>query len=165
MVADCGPIDLSTLARATQLINKTNQFNLCTRRFTEEQVRSMAESPDWWTRWFRLKDKFGDHGLIGVMLAKKTSTTWHVDTWVMSCRVLGRRMEEFMIARLLNDAMNSGAENVQGEYIPTAKNILVKDLYRNQGFVEQYEKNKFSFKFSDAELPLCEHIRSKSHSS
>ena len=160
MVAECGPIGVSTLARVTQLINKTNQFNLSTRRYTEEQVRFMAESPDWWTRWFRLKDKFGDHGLIGIILARKASKIWRVDTWVMSCRVLGRRMEEYMMAELLNDARKGGAKNVTGEYIPTTKNILVKGLYKNLGFMEEDEKNKFSFMLSDAEMPTCKYIRS-----
>ena len=69
MVAEHGPVDAATLARVTQLINKTNQFNLTTRRYTEEQVKAMAESGQWWTRWFKLADRFGEHGLIGVILA------------------------------------------------------------------------------------------------
>jgi FkbH-like protein len=134
MVASHGPIDAKTLPRVTQLINKTNQFNLTTRRYTEEQVRAMAASPDWWCRWFRLADRFGDHGLIGVILARATHPAWTVDTWLMSCRVLGRKMEEFMSCTLLTAAAVSGAHAVQGEYIPTAKNALVKDLYPRLGF-------------------------------
>ena len=158
MVADCGPVGLNTLSRVTQLINKTNQFNLSTQRYTEEQVRVMAEAPDWWTRWFRLKDKFGDHGVVGVIMARKASKTWHVDTWLMSCRVLGRKMEEFMMAELLKDAHKAGVCDVQGEYRPTSKNVLVKDVYQNLGFMERDEKNKFYFTLPDTKLPVCKYI-------
>lgn len=159
MVANCGPVDSRTLARVTQLINKTNQFNLTTRRYTEEQVRGMSESKDWWTRWFSLKDKFGDHGLIGVLLAKKNNECWHVDTLLMSCRVLGRKMEEFMIEHLLRSVHQSGSIKVTGEYIPSLKNALVEDMYHKLGFVRGESANQFSLILEDASTsPTCEFI-------
>lgn len=159
MIAECGPIDNTVLARVTQLINKTNQFNLTTRRYTEEQVKRMAESPDWWTSWFRLKDKFGDHGLIGVILAKKGDQRWTVDTWLMSCRVLGRKMEGFMFSELVSAARRTGARTVVGEYVPTAKNALVKDMYTTLGFVKSKGENEFTYSLTEACSPLCHFIR------
>ena len=158
MISESGPVDALTITRVTQLINKTNQFNLTTRRYTEEQVRSMAESGEWWTRWFRLKDKFGDHGLIGVMLGSNKNKTWRIDTWLMSCRVLGRKMEVYMAKQFLQEAAKAGAREIIGEYIPTAKNSLVKDLYLNVGFNPMDEPNKFIFNLKDSIIPTCDFI-------
>jgi FkbH-like protein len=155
MVAETGPVNSATITRVTQLINKTNQFNLTTRRYTEEQVRIMAESPNWWTRWFRLKDKFGDHGLVGVILAKKNGRIWHIDTWLMSCRVLGRKMEEFMSEILLKETFKEGTKEIHGEYIPGGKNTLVKDMYLNIGFAREKEPNHFIFRIVEHDIPHC----------
>lgn len=138
MVAEHGPVDETTLTRVTQLINKTNQFNLTTRRYTEAEVRQMAASPEWWCRWFRLSDRFGDHGLIGLVFARKDAV-WRIDTFLMSCRVLGRRMEDFMAAALLTAAKAEGAGRVTGRYHPTAKNGLVADLLPRLGFAPEGE--------------------------
>lgn len=160
MVAERGPVDAATLTRVTQLINKTNQFNLTTKRYSEEQIRQIANSTEWWSRWYRLKDKFGDHGIIGVILVNMKDKIWHVDTWLMSCRVLGRQMEEFMLAELLDMARTNGVHEVHGKYIPTAKNVLVKDIYTRLGFTEAVEPNNFIFNLSDMEIPQCKFIRS-----
>jgi len=163
MAAEHGPVDAKKLPRVAQLINKTNQFNLTTRRYTEEQVRAMAASPDWWCRWFRLADRFGDHGLIGVILARKGRPAWTVDTWLMSCRVLGRDMEKFMACVLLAAAHQHGATAVVGEYIPTAKNALVKDLYPQLGFDASADRpGEFVFDLSGKPIPECSFIRSES---
>lgn len=160
MISECGPIDSTTFPRVTQLINKTNQFNLTTRRYTEEQVRHISESLEWWTRWFRLKDKFGDHGLIGVILAKKNGKIWNIDTWLMSCRVLGRKMEEFMFAQLVKSAQEDGVLEILGEYIPSTKNSLVKDVYPNLGFLQGDEPNQFAFPVINKIATTCEFIHS-----
>ena len=163
MRARHGPVDAMTLPRVTQLINKTNQFNLTTRRYTEEQVRAMASSPDWWCRWFRLDDRFGDHGLIGVILARKDPLQWRVDTWLMSCRVLGRRMEDFMGACLLSAARDEGAAAVVGEYVPSEKNVLVRDLYRRIGFEPRPGGDReYIFSLADRPIRACEFIRDES---
>ena len=138
MVATHGPVDEKTVARVAQLVNKTNQFNLTSRRHTEAQIRSKMASPEWWCRWFRLRDRFGDHGLIGVMFAHATADSrreWTVDTWLMSCRVLGRQVEQLMAHTLVESLRGLGAERIVGEYLPTAKNALVADLYPRLGFV------------------------------
>lgn len=159
MVAENGAVDAATLSRVTQLINKTNQFNLTTRRYTEEQVRAMATSPRWWTRWFRLADKFGDYGLIGVMLAEKNEGCWRLDTWLMSCRVLGRQVEEHMIAVATRAAAAEGAKELRGEYLPTPKNGLVKDLYPRLGFAPA-QRGGCTFTLSlQPSLPSCPFVR------
>jgi FkbH-like protein len=159
MVAECGPVDAVTLSRVTQLINKTNQFNLTTRRYSEEQVKAMAQSADWWTRWYRLRDRFGNHGLIGIILAKKSGQQWDVDTWLMSCRVLGRKMEEYMCCDLLNAAGRDGALLVRGEYIPTPKNELVKDLFPSLGFTG--DGGGYFFDLGKDTYPVCQFIEAK----
>ena len=158
MVAAHGPVDAPTLGRVTQLVNKTNQFNLTTRRYTEAEVAAMAASPDWWCRWFRLADRFGDHGLIGLIFAR-TGTVWEIDTWLMSCRVLGRRMEEFMACRLLAAARDSGAAEVRGRYLETAKNGQVADLLPRLGFVDTGEANIWRWDLAAQPVPICPFIR------
>jgi FkbH-like protein len=158
-----GPVDAQTLPRVAQLINKTNQFNLTGRRYTEDQVKAMAASPDWWCRWFRLADRFGDHGLIGVILAERSPPEWRIDTWLMSCRVLGRQMEEFMSACVLSAARAAGAATVAGWYIPTEKNALVRDLYPRMGFSPQAENpQRFVFSLENTPIRACTFIRDES---
>jgi FkbH-like protein len=166
MVAEHGPVDDKTLSRVVQLINKTNQFNLTARRYAEEQVRVMAGSPDWWCHWFRLADCFGDHGLIGAILARKGKPQWCIDTWLMSCRVLGRNMERFMARTLLLASQREGAEVVAGEYIPTAKNAIVKNVYPQLGFeADDAGPNAFVFDLKCGKpVPECAFIQEKHQS-
>ena len=121
MVAEHGPVSEQTVTRVTQLINKTNQFNLTSRRYTEDQVRAMAFSDRWWCHWFALADHFGDHGLIGVILAEKCPANWRIDTWLMSCPRWAE-MEDFMGDCLIAAAKREGAESIAGEHVPTEKN-------------------------------------------
>ncbi len=160
MVCQHGPADSKTLPRVTQLINKTNQFNLTTRRYTEDQVKAMATSSDWWCHWFQLSDRFGDHGLIGVILARKDPPAWHIDTWLMSCRVLGRQMEDFMCQVLLSAAKGDGAATVVGQYLPTEKNGLVSDLYPRLGFDAKLgDGREYVFPLQDRPIQSCNFIR------
>jgi FkbH-like protein len=138
MEAEHGPFSEQVLARVVQLIGKTNQFNLTTRRHTEAEIRRMLASSACWTHYFKLKDRFGDNGLVGVMIAHHTPAdrhTWEIDTWLMSCRVIGRQMEQFMLQVLVEEAQAAGIEILRGVYIPTAKNAMVADLYPRLGFV------------------------------
>jgi FkbH-like protein len=163
MTAHHGPVNAQTLPRVAQLINKTNQFNLTTRRYSEDQVAAMAASPDWWCQWFRLADRFGDHGLIGVLLARKGLCEWRVDTWLMSCRVLGRQMEDFICACLLSAAQEGGASSVVGEYIPSEKNALVSDLYSRLGFeASSADRREYVFSLADRPIRACPFIRDES---
>jgi len=136
MTATIGEFDAANLPRIAQLVSKSNQFNLTTRRYTQEQLRGFAESPEHVTRWFRLRDRFGDNGIIGVMLGvvQASEATLEIDLWLMSCRVLGRRMEELMCRTLMRAARERGLTRVRGRYLPTAKNAMVTELYPRLGF-------------------------------
>lgn len=134
MRCEHGDVDDLRLARVSQLVNKTNQFNLTTTRYTEQQIAEMLTSPGWWWHWFKLSDRYGDHGLIGVISAQRITTAWTIDLFLMSCRVLGREVENFMAATLWDAAQNAGAQELRATYMPTSKNTLVEDLLPRLGF-------------------------------
>jgi FkbH-like protein len=124
------------LERVTQLVNKSNQFNLTTRRYTTAQMREIAASPEWLTLTFSLSDNLGDNGLIGVILLQRRGDSLAIDTWVMSCRVLQRGVEHFARNELVDRARGEGVSRLRGTYIPTAKNGMVKDHFARLGFAE-----------------------------
>lgn len=130
-----GPFDPLSLPRVTQLINKTNQFNLTTRRYSEEDTSRIAADPKAVTLRCRLTDRFGDNGIIGIIIAfQENEEDWAIDTWLMSCRVLGRGVEQAMLDLLVQEVSARGGEKLVGYYIPTAKNGMVKDHYPGLGF-------------------------------
>jgi FkbH-like protein len=130
-----GPFDGLSLPRVTQLINKTNQFNLTTRRYSEEDTSRYARDPKAVTLRCRLTDRFGDNGIIGIMIAlEQKGGDWAVDSWLMSCRVLGRGVEQAMLDLLAQEVSARGGQRLVGHYIPTAKNGMVKDHYAGLGF-------------------------------
>lgn len=132
------PFDDIGRQRIAQLINKSNQFNLTTRRYSEVDVEALGKNPEAVTMQVRLKDRFGDLGMIGVLIAMpeagKGRDTWAIDTWLMSCRVLGRKVEEAMLAELVRVARERGVSTLVGRYLPTAKNGIVKEHYAKLGF-------------------------------
>ena len=130
------PFDAVNLPRIVQLINKTNQFNLTTRRRGDAEVRALMAAGAY-TQALRTSDRFGDSGLTGVLMAVPEGDSLRVDTWLMSCRVLGRRLDEVMFAALARYAVENGFQHIRGEYIPTAKNGQVADLYARLGFAEE----------------------------
>jgi len=134
MTATIGPIQAATLERSTQLINKSNQFNLTTRRRSVAEVMALTQSPDWVTVTVSLADRFGDNGLISVVLAHVQQDILEIDTWLMSCRVLKRGVERFLLNYLCEAAMARKLKSMRGEYIPTAKNDLVRNHYAELGF-------------------------------
>lgn len=134
MSLQIGGVDPHSIVRVTQLINKTNQFNVTTRRTTEAELRAFAAEPGNVAMHFRLVDRFGDNGLIGVLLARATGDRLVIDTLLMSCRVLGRGVELAMINELVARAADAGVTEILGEYIPTAKNAMVADLFGRLGF-------------------------------
>ena len=164
-------ITSTNIGRVTQLVNKTNQFNLTTRRYTEAQISRLAADPAGWARAFHLADRFGDYGLIGVLCcAPGARDTWEIDTWLMSCRVLGRRVEHFMFDRLCDAAREAGITSIVGVYRPTARNAQVADLFTRLGFRPTAEEpNELRYVFdvssdtfaSAAEGSLGRHIRSE----
>ena len=130
-----GPFDPLSLPRVTQLINKTNQFNLTTRRYSEEDTKRFTADPKALTLRFRLTDRFGDNGIIGIIIAvEQKDGDWAVDTWLMSCRVLGRGVEQAMLDLLVQEASKKGVRRLIGQYSPTAKNNMVKNHYPDLGF-------------------------------
>jgi len=147
------------IPRIAQLTQKTNQFNLTTRRYTVEEIESFAESKDFQVIAINLSDKFGDSGLTGMAIVdKKDSESWRIDTFLLSCRILGRKAEDVLIAYILECAKKEGAKSISGDFIPTKRNIPAKDFYGNCGFtkihyVEDVEIWKFevsnSFDFPD----------------
>jgi len=129
--------DRMDLKRIVQLINKTNQFNLTTRRYTEEEVAALIDAPDAIGLHFRLTDSLGDNGIICIIIARveRPGAKMTVDTWLMSCRVLGRQVESACMNVLAAKAKSVGATEIVGEYIPTAKNGMVKEHYEKLGFL------------------------------
>ena len=144
MVAEAKPFDEFHFPRIAQLTQRSNQFNLRTIRYTESQIADIAraerEGGGYITRYFTLADKFGDHGLISVLIMEKQSEhTLFISEWLMSCRVLKRGMEEFIINEAVAAARDQGFDEIRAEYIPTAKNALVKDIYERLGFTRTGE--------------------------
>ena len=128
------PFERFTIPRAAQLTQRSNQFNLRTVRYSDEEIQRIAYSVDYFTFSFSLKDKFGDHGLVSVIILKKDAGALFVDTWIMSCRVLQRTMENFALNQIAELAIREGFSELVGEYLPTAKNGMVKDFYSKLGF-------------------------------
>ncbi len=139
MVCTIGPVDARNRARVAQLINKSNQFNLTTRRYGETEIATREVDPARFLVQARLADRFGDHGLIAVVIADKRGAWWEIDTWLMSCRVLGRRVQEAMLAHLVAAARADGATRLVGVYVPSAKNAMVADHYASLGFAPDGE--------------------------
>lgn len=134
MVGRCGAFDRDRLQRVAQLIQRTNQFNLTTRRHSMERLERMSEDPAYWTQWFALEDRFGEHGITGLVIARIGKGVWTLDTFLMSCRVIGRGFEDWMLATVVESARAARADRVEGVYRPTPKNAQVADFYSNRGF-------------------------------
>jgi FkbH-like protein len=135
------PFEPVSFARITQLVNKTNQFNLTTKRLTGAQVEALAADPDGFTRTVRLEDRFGDHGLISVLFGRIETDTLTVDGWLMSCRVLNRGVEQQLLNEVVAAMARVGVRHVMGSFIPTDRNALVRDLYRDLGFSPVSERD------------------------
>jgi len=123
------------LDRIVQLINKTNQFNLTTRRYTSEDILAIIGATSAFGIQLRLADRFGDNGIIAICIGKSLDAgIVLIDTWLMSCRVLGRQVEQTTLRLIVNNARRLGATKLLGDYIPTKKNAMVSDLYSRLGF-------------------------------
>ena len=121
-------------ARITQLTNKSNQFNLTTKRYTQTQIEALAEDDDHITLYGRLSDRFGDNGVVSVVIGRIEDAVCHMELWLMSCRVLKRDMEYAMMDALADECIKRGIKTIKGYYYPTAKNGMVKDFYKDMGF-------------------------------
>jgi FkbH-like protein len=134
MRAICGPFDCVSRARITQLINKTNQFNLTTRRYTESEVEEFEKSASGLTLQVRLIDRFTDNGIIAVVICVAHRTQWLIDTWLISCRVLNRGVELATLNYIVGRARAAGIRALVGQYLKTERNGMVNDHYAHLGF-------------------------------
>lgn len=150
------PFDDLGRARITQLINKSNQFNLTTRRYTEAEVRSAQHDQSAFTLQLRLSDSFGDNGIISILICRRDESDWTVDTWLMSCRVLGRKVEVAALQELILQARARGIRRLLGSYRPTEKNKLVQDHYQNLGFtlLSRQDDGSSTWQLDVASAPL-----------
>jgi FkbH-like protein len=135
MTATVGLCDDRTLDRIHQLIEKTNQFNLTSRRYKKDEVRRMGEDPGRAVAWLRLRDRYGDMGLVGVgIIGDAGNGVWDIDTFLMSCRVMDRQVERALLAYLAEVARERGGKILRGIYIPTAKNEPVRGFFGAHAF-------------------------------
>ena len=128
------PVSSETLVRVAQLTQKTNQFNLTTRRYSEQQIAEMAASPNWGVYTLGVKDRFGDNGIVGVAITHDTEDVSEIDTFLLSCRVIGRTVETALLAFLVKQSRARGKTCLQGWFIPTKKNTPAKEFYSTHKF-------------------------------
>ncbi len=142
MTAEIGPFLPVYLERITQLINKTNQFNLTTRRYTSAEVEAITQDPAFITLYGRLADKFGDNGLVSVLIGHVFDNTVELDLWLMSCRVINREMELVIFDALIEQCQARGIRKIVGVYIPSKKNSMVAGHYSSLGFSPMGENSE-----------------------
>jgi len=145
-----------TIPRISQLTQKTNQFNMTTKRYLEEDIKDYSENKDYLVLAIKVKDKFGDNGIIGVAIVEKKKKYCMIDSFLLSCRVIGRRIEETMLAYILGEAKKEGVRILIGEFIPTKKNIPAKEFYKKNGFrlIEEKEDiEKWEFQIDKGYTP------------
>ena len=134
MTAEIKPFEPMYMSRIAQLTNKSNQFNLTTKRCSQSEIESFAANPGYITLYGKLRDKFGDNGVVTVVIGHMDGALLHIELWLMSCRVLKREMEDALLDELVCVAKERGITELRGYYYPTAKNGMVKDFYPKMGF-------------------------------
>ena len=134
MEGEIKPFIPAYMSRISQLTNKSNQFNLTTKRYTQAQIEEAATDPMKITLYGKLEDKFGDNGVVSVVIGSRKGEELHIDLWLMSCRVLKRDMEYAMMDELVSKCTEAGLKRIVGYYYPTKKNGMVSDFYARQGF-------------------------------
>jgi FkbH-like protein len=155
MTATIRPVDQFAFPRVIDLLRKTNQFNLTTRRYSAAQLQAMVDDPSHGVFSLQLSDRFGDNGIVGVAIVKASGAAARIDSLLLSCRVIGRTAETALLSFIADWARHRGAERLEGEYLPTAKNAPAADFLSRHGFTAM--KNDSS---SDLwSLPLTEHTR------
>lgn len=153
MKAQIGAFDPAYFSRIAQLTNKSNQFNLTTHRYSQSEIEQIAADPQYLTLCGRLEDKFGDNGVVSIVIGRKEKDVLQIELWLMSCRVLKRDMEYAMMDTLVKQCRDCGIRQIYGYFYPTAKNAMVKDFYALQGF-EKLEEDvdgnaKWSFQIPE----------------
>lgn len=142
MKAEIGAFVPLYMARIAQLTNKSNQFNLTTKRLSQADIEHMAEDSSYITLYGKLADKFGDNGVVSVVIGKIKEDALHIELWLMSCRVLKRDMEFAMMDRVTEECKKRGIARIYGYYYPTAKNKMVENFYGLQGFTLKNRDNE-----------------------
>ena len=132
--ASIGEASREVISRLVQLFNKTNQFNLTTKRYQLEDVERFMDSSDAIVYDLHVTDRFGDHGLVGTAVVCKELMGWRIDSLLMSCRVMGLGIETAFLERVCADALHAKANALIGEFVPTKKNVPVKEFYAQHGF-------------------------------
>ena len=153
MKTQIGAFDPAYFSRIAQLTNKSNQFNLTTHRYSQSEIEQIAADPQYLTLCGRLEDKFGDNGVVSIVIGRKEKDVLQIELWLMSCRVLKRDMEYAMMDTLVKQCRDCGIRQIYGYFYPTAKNAMVKDFYALQGF-EKLEEDvdgnaKWSFRIPE----------------
>lgn len=153
MKAQIRAFDPAYFSRIAQLTNKSNQFNLTTHRYSQSEIEQIAADPQYLTLCGRLEDKFGDNGVVSIVIGRKEKDVLQIELWLMSCRVLKRDMEYAMMDTLVKQCRDCGIRQIYGYFYPTAKNAMVKDFYALQGF-EKLEEDvdgnaKWSFRIPE----------------
>jgi FkbH-like protein len=145
----------SQIARVSQLTRKTNQFNLTTRRYSEQDIESFIASDHAYVVHAHFGDRFGEHGVTGAVILVREGNALRIDTFLMSCRIIGRKVEDAILAWVLELAESlPHVEEVVGEYIPTKKNQQTKDLYPRFGFVANGEEGRWSWPVGSRSVPI-----------
>jgi len=162
MTARVGNADPVHLPRVAQLIHKSNQFHLTGTRYSEPEIAALAEQPDCFVRYVRLQDRFGDNGLIACLVLRRQDDALHIDTWVMSCRVLGRSVEEFILNEVGAIALANGYARIVGRYVRSPRNGLVAGLYERLGFSRTGDsggETLWNFTIGPGRLPWTSRVR------
>ncbi|HVH68738.1 MAG TPA: HAD-IIIC family phosphatase [Gemmatimonadales bacterium] len=152
MEVTIAPVTMASLARAAQLTQKTNQFNVTTLRYAEADLRTRMRAPEWVLATVGVRDRFGDNGIVGVLMASPNDGALEIDTLLLSCRVIGRCVETAMLAFLCGEAARRGLREVRGRIVPTSKNPPVRDLFAQHGFERVAERDSGETSWS---LPLA----------
>ena len=137
MEAEILPVKDFNLPRVAQLTQRSNQFNLRTIRYSELELKEKMQNANFIILTINLKDKFGEYGLISSVILEKKGEDMFIDTWIMSCRVLKRGVEKIVLNKIVAEAAKSGCKTVTGEYLPTLKNGMVKEHYKNLNFIAE----------------------------
>lgn len=157
-VCEISTVNAGTLARVAQLTQKTNQFNLTTKRYAEQEIAAMGNGSGWRVWSLNVKDRYADNGLVGVAISKLEDGVCEIDTFLMSCRVIGRTVETALLAKVAADARDRGARVLRGRFMPTRKNAPAADFYKDHGFVES-EEGLWSFELGENTIEVPAWIR------
>ena len=144
------------IPRISQLTLKTNQFNLTTKRYQEEEIRNFTNNGDFIVGCAQVIDKFGDNGITGVYIINKQDKLWNIDTFLLSCRIMGRGVENAILSQILLDAQKNGIDEIQAEFIPTQKNQPAENFLSDFGFKKQDEM--WIYKLNN-EIKLPNHLK------